>query len=781
MKKALPIIFGIAFLFFSLFFTPKAWAIESTPSSIEGQWVSDPEVTFVGKTGARSDAFLRWTLQNYQWLTLVDGKNPLIPFWVTIRNIVYAVIALFVLATAFILIITRGQNITVMRFVPRFVFIVVLITLSFSVIQFIYVINDIAQGFFLRVDNRIISTEDLLFVGFEYEKFTGFRRVGLEFEESAFISLLLVRLTAITYYVMTGLLLVRKIILWFFIIISPVFPLLLFYRPIRNTAKIWIGEFFRWLLYAPLFAIFLHGLVVMWRTGIPLPFDFSGVAAGQIVYPTAINILLGGPGQALSITNTVNLRDTFALYVVALLMLWVVILLPFLLLKIFLDYLASFSFDNNIFLKQFMNRNLGFLSPPKGIPPAPQPSPPGMVGPTGMAKSLPFLRKGAGAAVEPIKFHATIQASVRESANILRLTNLSIPKMRDIARFEASTISRDVVRRNEVSNFHSTLAKIANPASAQVAEREKFSTVREKLLEQKQKGNPIASSVLNASFLTTAKATVKTRQEQLVHLSQTLKSDRFAKLKEQLQVERARGNTLASSILDTVDKLSKPNITEDQKNQTEGQLLDQLLEEEKKGNVLVTLLLPKAPLGPKEAFPIVNRVQQVSLEDYEEVRKLWTENYQTLEPSHDLSGKEVERREWIKSDIDRVNQAVTLLNSPDPARINEGMEMVGNILPFLLIGGFSKSEVIAYLKEKLEAGKSVLSQESKKEEEEETQVLRETKKKEESKALKATVEEPLEEKPATSPRPSAGQAENAEKSTEITEDDSKNKPSDIAK
>ena len=107
--------------------------------------------------------------------------------------------------------------------------------------------------------------------------------------------------------------------------------------------------------------------------------------------------------------------------------------------------------------------------------------------------------------------------------------------------------------------------------------------------------------------------------------------------------------------------------------------------------------------------------------------------------------------------------------------------MVGNILPFLLIGGFSKSEVIAYLKAKLEAGKSVLSQESKKEEEEETQVLRETKKKEESKALKATVEEPLEEKPATSPRPSAGQAENAEKSTEITEDDSKNKPSDIAK
>ncbi len=741
------------FLVLFVFPAPAAAQLNvgSSSASIEGRWVSDPDVTFVGKTGARSDAFLRWTLKNYEWLTLVDGKNPLIPFWIIIRNIVYAVIALFVLATAFILIITRGQSITVMRFVPRFVFVVVFITLSFSVVQFIYQVSDITQGFFLRVDppspgdSGLISTDDLLFVGFDYETFTGFRRVGIEFEESAFISLLLVRLTAITYYVMTGILLVRKIILWFFIIISPVFPLLLFYRPIRNTAKIWIGEFFRWLLYAPLFAIFLHGLVVMWRTGIPLPFDFSGVAAGQIVYPTAINILLGGPGQTISITNTVNLRDTFALYVVALLMLWVVILLPFLLLKIFLDYLATISLDNNIALKQFMNRNLGFLSPSKGIPPAPPPQPPEMVGPTGLAKNLPFLRKGAGAAVEPVKFHTTVQASVQESADIMRLTNLSIPKMRDIARFEVSSISRDVAKRNEVSSFHSTLQKIANPASVSaVSEREKFTTVREKLLDQKQKGNPIASSVLNASTATSAKVKVQTRQEQITHISQTLKSDKFAKLKEKLQTEKAKGNTLASSILDTADKLSKTDITEDQKTQMEGKLLDQLFEEEKKGNVLVATLLPEGPGIQKvrEGLPIVNKVQQVSLEDYEEVRKLWTENYQTLEPPHDLSGHEVQRQGWIKGDIDRVNQAITLLNSPDPARINEGMEMVGNILPFLLIGGFSKSEVIAYLKAKMEAGKQVLADLSKKEEEEETMLGRETQKKEAASTLKAAAEVP---------------------------------------
>jgi hypothetical protein len=157
---------------------------------------------------------------------------------------------------------------------------------------------------------------------------------------------------------MTGLLLVRKIILWFFIIVSPIFPLLLFFSPVRNTAKIWIGEFFRWLLYAPLFALFLRGLVVMWEDRIPLPFPqiAQNLPGNEVVYPTAINILLGGPGQQLSLENSVNLTDTFALYVVALLMLWVVILLPFLLLQIFLDYINSLSFENNATFKNIMDR-----------------------------------------------------------------------------------------------------------------------------------------------------------------------------------------------------------------------------------------------------------------------------------------------------------------------------------------------------------------------------------------------------------------------------------------
>ncbi len=755
MKKFLPrVIIVLLFALLLSLIPPNVFAQPAPTASVSQDWVKDSEVSFVGKTGVRSGEFLDWTLQNYSWLcvkktdqNVCDNRdNPLISFWIIIRNIVYASIALFVLGTAFVLIITRGQNITLMRFIPRFVMIVVLITFSFSLVQFIYQVTDVIQGFFLNIPrsdssrNPLITTLDLLYIGFDYKNFIGYRLVGPDFDESAFISLLLVRLTAITYYVMTGILLVRKIILWFFIIISPIFPLLLFYRPIRNTAKIWIGEFFRWLLYAPLFAIFLHGLVIVWQKGIPLPFDFSGAVAGDTVYPTAVNILLGGPGQVIGINNSVNLRDTFALYVVALLMLWVVILLPFLLLKIFLDYIATLSLDNNVLLKQFANRGLSFFGSPKGSPSQP-PQPPGKFQPAGLARSLPFVSSRQAAV--PVQYQASVQNSVRESADIMQRLNISIPRMRDIAQYETSLMSGDLSRKNQISSMHSTLSKIANPASVSaVQEREKITSARQQLLAQKQKGNPIATSVLAASGaaagVSATQVGANVRSQQLEQLSQKLKSVS----KQDLVEKRGKGDKLAASILETQEKLEK-GADANQKDQMENQLLDQLLEAEKSGSQLAKEMLPVSPASP-QGLPVVNHVQEVSIEDYEEVRKLWTENYQTIEPPKGLNGEQVNRSEWIKNDIEKITNAINLLSSLDPAKINEGMNMVSSILPFLLIGGFSKSEVAAYLKAKMEAGKQVLADMAKKEEEEDSSIGRQTKTTEKAQELKAQIEEPKE-------------------------------------
>jgi hypothetical protein len=524
MKKYLPKLLIVLLFVFSLSIharsvaaagtTPTtAPAVSPAADTAEPDWIEDPEVTFVGKSATRANDFLNWTLQNYNWLCVnkvndqCDNRNnPLQQFWALVRNIVYAVLLLFVLGTAFVIIITRGQNITIMKFVPRFIAIILLVTFSFALVQFLYTVTDIIQGFFLKTGTckPLISSCDLLYIDFGYS-FNGLRAVGAKYDESAFISLLLVKLTAITYYVMTGVLLVRKIILWFFLIVSPILPLLIFYRPVRNTAKIWVGEFFRWLFYAPLFALFLHGLVVLWRSPkLPLAFDFTTHLPGgpclaatdpsyYNCYPTAINILLGGPGQTIGYQNSVNLPDTFALYVVALIMLWVVILLPFLLLRIFLDYLNTVSFGGMV--SKQVNKNFAFLNPrgPSGGP-TPPPPPPGKSFPTGMARQLPFMKGAANtlSAQRPLQTERSVESNrevrssisqsstvgqptvVRETNEVLKNVNISVPKMQDIARFERSMLSTNISDKQKVAEYHETLEKIANPTSVtSVTDRQK--------------------------------------------------------------------------------------------------------------------------------------------------------------------------------------------------------------------------------------------------------------------------------------------------------------------
>ena len=738
-------LFLVLFLVFSAFLlvsnVTHVFAQTPSPTTVpaDGSWVSDPDVTFVGKVGARAGAFLDWTLQNYNWSFVSGGQNPLATFWATIRNIVYAFLALFVLATAFVLIVTRGRNITVMKFIPRFILIILLITFSFALTQFLYQIVDIIQGFFLKnpdaasvAAHPFIWQGNLLYIGFDYQNFLGYRVYGAAFDESAFISLLLVKLTAITYYVMVGILLLRKIILWFFIIISPIFPLLLLYSPIRNTGKIWIGEFFRWLLYAPLFAIFLSGLVYIWRSGIPLKFNFNQA----MVYPTSINILLGGPGQVLSLTNSLNNSNTFAQYVVALLMLWVVIILPFLLLQIFLDYLNTISIAENPWVKQLMTTGSSFIG--RGQPQGPQPLP---TQPAGIARTIPFTAK-----VEIPQMHSENVSSqvanlrsVQSSNEILRLTNLSVPTMRDIAKYETSAISSDISRHAEIARMHETLERIANPSVISgPMEKQKYANVKEKLVQEGQKGNPLATSILSAAntVSTTSSSSILSKQQEISKLStalehienadfaQSTEKQKLVTIKQQLEVAEKNGDPIATSVLAAAKKGKG----------ADEELKEKLKEAKEKGNSLAAMVLAEAGIldlkkASADSFPVVNRVQSVNLDDYEAVKKLWVENYQKLEPPKSL-GKDRNRREWLTTDIDKINETINLLVSTDPQNVKKGMESVGTILPFLLIGGFSQTEVIAYLKAKLEAAKEVLSGLTNKDEEENT-TLDETKKAEE--------------------------------------------------
>ncbi|MDQ5900563.1 MAG: hypothetical protein QG600_141 [Patescibacteria group bacterium] len=943
MKLLLPkllLVLSIAFIFFLI---PQPVHAQEDELPQVGAWIRDAEVTKIGKNASRSGMLLDWTLRDYRWTAqnYDNATNPLIPFWQVVQRIVFALFLVVIMITSFILIVTRGKSLSAKRFLPRFLLVILLVTFSFSLVQFLYQIIDIFQGFFLRnPQGAIISSRDLLFIGFDYRTFEGLRRFGTEFDETAFTSLLFVKLTAFTYYVMAILLIIRKIILWFFLIISPVFPILLLFYPVRNTGKIWIGEFFRWLMYAPLFAIFLSGLVRLWQTSLPLFFNPAGIGdKSQIIYPTAVNILLGGPGQKVGINNSVNLPDTFALYLVSLIMLWIVIILPFILLQIFLDYMMSFNYRESPAYKQM----LGLINS-RIIPPANPKTPIVPVGPanTGLARNLPFARKytapaNTGLAREiPRATSISQKTQVNRPTSIARsqttkisqLTSLSIPTMRDIARFEKEKITSKAVLQREKERTSNILKNIANPTQVSTpAERERFRQIRESLVAQSKQGDQISTSILNAagtiasysssntstqsnqSFQTilqqlanpstvtntserekiieireklntvsnSSKEYVKTilsnissvtnetkEQTSLQSVLQKLSNtEKISTEKERVQYEKLRekitdasrsGNQLATLIKESLDKstsveqvkfvqqelikaqsLGNPLATEILKTASSSQvsqtvaltnvlekithseliqnekeriqyqsLYEKLIKESKSGNQtatkivksienklsvqdiqnihtellqsssqnnplateilqrtqnststadwdsekirtqleeakkqgdpLATLLLGlisqkqstmvsvplsatvKAKAG---TFPVVNRIQQVSLDDYEAVKKMWKENYKELDVPENINGRQT-RKEWITSDMTEIEKTISLLTSQNESDIEEGMKEVADILPFLLIGGFSQTEIVAYLKAKLEAGKSVMEDVQEEIEEDET-------------------------------------------------------------
>ncbi len=735
MKKFLPaFLLSISFFAILFIFPHKVHAdpvtIDKAPVTADDKWVIDPEVTFIGKNAARSGNLLNFTLLNYHWVCVKqlpsgqcdDSKNPIAAVWLTtVTYIVVPLLFVVILATAIIIIVTRGRSITVMRFLPRFVAVIILIFFSFALLQFFYQFVDVIQGFFLRSHSGAcppdcISNADLLYVGWKYQDFQGLRLLGDKNTESAFITLLLTKLTALTYFVMVGLLFLRKVILWLFIIVSPIFPLLLLYYPVRNTGKIWIGEFFRWLLYAPLFAIFLKGLVSLWRAGIPLVFTtVSHSDPNLIVYPTAVNILLGGPKEFVTLGNSINLTETFALYVVSLLMLWGVIILPWILLQIFLDYASNLGVGDSAVMKNMIN----MVNNRQGVPPSPSSHPPAGGGAT---INLPFTKKFSmpvppsaptGTAREiPVsssKFSTTaFMPSAQVKAQVLTLTNMSLPTMRDIAKYDTSLISRDSSTKKEALTIRDNLIKIGNPESAtSTSDKERYVEIREKLTQESTKGNTLATSILSAASTVSRRSSqastsqIKSMLTQIANpqaasaagATSVINREKLSKLNESLTKEKKEGNTLAASILSVNEKTSSAEIEK---------LQEKILDAKTKGEP-VGVQLANA-LQKKEALPLANRVQTVSKEDYQAVKDMWKENYKNLEVPQGMAGT---REEWVKDDIAKIDSIIGLLDSKDDEKIAQGMEEVSSILPFLLVGGFSQTEIISYLKAKQDAAKEV--------------------------------------------------------------------------
>lgn len=500
----------LLFLALFLIFTPVVLA------QAQGTWQFNAEVTEVGKNAERGRQLIFWIFTHPPSYNVAVFSQ----IWGFSRNIVYAlfILVLALIGLGYILAKRNGTigpifngissplfGLTIPTLFYRIIILLVYVTFSYIIVLGLIQSSEIISRFFIeqfqgcKLFNITFTGSPVNFdctlengprpddpevskaIESNYLEFVGYRDPNALSQESANTGLFLVRITTLTYNIMAIVLILRQVILWFLLMLAPFLAILLPFMFIRNTGYIWIGVFFQWLFYGPLVALFIGGLASVWASGIPYAFNFSRVnqADGQ-VFPTAINILYGGPAQTLSPTNSANYIDTYAEYLIALVMLWTAIFLPWLLLRIFRDYCCDILKQNNAAILSAFDRLKG--------PPAPK-TPPQPSGPTSSIQ-LPFR--------EPVtEFKKTTIEHLRDvsktnTQELTRQLQLSISSITQIARYEMNTTDR--------SQVVETLNRIANPyVIARPQDRQTFINLKKELETRAYAGDKQAALILSAA------------------------------------------------------------------------------------------------------------------------------------------------------------------------------------------------------------------------------------------------------------------------------------------
>lgn len=455
-------------------------------SAAKAAWVFDLEVTAVGKAADRARQLLFW----YFARPSLDDSSAIRWMWSISRNIALAFFVVIAVGLGFRLIISK-EKAKLESFLPKLIVLIVLCVFSYVLVLGLIQLGDLIMKFFIEK----VAGENLFTVTFagennesSYKTFLGYRDNSPENIESVKTGLFVVKITTFTYNVIFVILVLRKLFLWFLLIVAPFFPLLFAFPLIKNVGWIWVGVFFQWLFYGPLFSIFLAGLVKIWENGIPFGFDFERADAGDVIFPTAINILYGGPNRVLSPRNTSSYVDTYAEYLIGLIMLWAVMLLPWLLLRIFRDYCCDAIKSLEAVTLSFYNRLGGGASPVSGQ--------------GGARLDLP-LRKSVQVTAEPAQF----SVAEMKTGEIIRSAGLTVSSLADLSRFDI-----DLEKRNLASQ---KLEYLSSPVKvSDVGLRQQYSIYNQELAGRAARGDLEAEKILLAASGSSVPAILKLIRQQ---------------------------------------------------------------------------------------------------------------------------------------------------------------------------------------------------------------------------------------------------------------------------
>lgn len=701
-------------------------------------WVEDPVITSQGKGNERARQFIFWTLNK----GAIDNHPVLTSIWGSTRNIALFMTVLISAILGIGLIVGQRMQfelkVQVWPIVYKVVGALLYITFSASIVILLIHFSELLMSFF----NETLGGKDLFNIYFQgvnketnYTSFIGCRDLNIRTHESVNTELFMLQLTNITYYVMGGMLLLRKIVLWFMLFVSPFLALLLPFMLIRNTGIIWIGVFFQWLLYGPLLALFLGATAKIWKSGIPFVFDFSrvGTPAGY-VYPTAINILYGGPAQQLNNNPLINSNyvDTFAEYIITLIMLWAVIFFPWWLLRIFRDYCC----DGIMAMKNIL---LSMYDQMRGAPT------PGPTGPTNLASTalkMPQKIEIATEMKQTVHLEKIEEVKKAKTEEIARSMEISASRLTDVARLETTKSKREYVAKN--------ISYLQNPMKAATpTERQQYMNIKSELFQRAVKEDRVAKQILS-SVSTSRVEQIQKRQEIINTIGPAAPNSTQISSITASYISEVSTNSKALSYISANTKLKEEDIKkilisfDKHVDKPVGEIINAVAEETatpveqiiavisnmyeftKNDKDILEKIAQKHGIKMSEVvknideqIPLIFEPQKniekavtipstISIEDYEEVKKMWKNHYEKGEVP--TSATVTNRNEWIEQDIVFITNTLNKLLSSNQEVKNKGLDDLGYILPIFMINNFKGEELMVYLKAKLEAAKEVSEQ-----------------------------------------------------------------------
>jgi hypothetical protein len=444
-------------------------------------WIDDEEITAQGKADERARQFIHWVLSHPS----IDSHPSIFTIWSNVRNVTYfftlIVAAIFGLGLILNQRFNFSQKMEIWPHIFKLIGVLLFITFSASIVLTLIQLSDVLMKFFTET----LGGKDIFNIyfskTFDEKNYQAIfcKDLNYKVQESIKTELFLLKLTNVTYYVLGIMIILRKIVLWFLIFVSPFLALLLSFIFIRNIGFIWIGVFFQWLFYGPLLGLFIYALKVLWKNGIPFPFDFSrvGTIAGYI-FPTGTTILYGGPAQRLSVVNSVNYIDTYAEYIISLVMLWAAIFFPWWLLRIFRDYCCDGIYATKNILMSIYDQLRG------GPTPQPSPSPSPVF--TSTALKIP---KEIEVPVK-VKLETIEEIKKAKTEEITKSLNLHVSKLTDIAHIETNKQIYQQITQN--------LNYLKNPMNAQTpTERQRYLHLRTELTNRAIRQDQIAQRIVS--------------------------------------------------------------------------------------------------------------------------------------------------------------------------------------------------------------------------------------------------------------------------------------------